>query len=117
MPLRGAKTQPGFHPFANHFRCESFPDSGRKSAAGGHALWWLCFPGGVPLRGAKTRWVFIPLRIIFDANPSPVLAENQRWADRTPPYGGCASPAGAQCRRKGVFCPPGTMPDWGRGYN
>ncbi|MDR1232100.1 MAG: hypothetical protein LBK61_11975 [Spirochaetaceae bacterium] len=26
MPLRGAKTQPGFHPFANHFRCETYPD-------------------------------------------------------------------------------------------
>ncbi|MDR1232397.1 MAG: hypothetical protein LBK61_13470 [Spirochaetaceae bacterium] len=28
-------------------------------------------------------------------------------------YGGCASPAGAQCRRMTVFCLPGTMPDRG----
>ncbi|MDR1230404.1 MAG: hypothetical protein LBK61_03260, partial [Spirochaetaceae bacterium] len=38
---------------------------------------------------------------------------NQRQAGRTPPYGGCASPSGAQCRHKGVFCLPGTMPDRG----
>jgi hypothetical protein len=42
---------------------------------------------------------------------NPILAENQRWADRAPPYGGCASPSGAQCRHKGVLCPPRTMPD------
>ncbi|MDR1230582.1 MAG: hypothetical protein LBK61_04170 [Spirochaetaceae bacterium] len=47
------------------------------------------------------------------ANLTPILAENQRQAGRTPPYGGCASPSGAQCRHKGVFCLPGTMPDWG----
>ncbi|MDR1231412.1 MAG: hypothetical protein LBK61_08425 [Spirochaetaceae bacterium] len=58
------------------------------------------------LRGAKTRRVFIPLRIQF-------LQEEQRQAGRAPPYGGCASPSGAQCRRKGVLCLPGTMPDWG----
>ncbi|MDR1232600.1 MAG: hypothetical protein LBK61_14510 [Spirochaetaceae bacterium] len=46
-------------------------------------------------------------------NISPILAGNQRLAGRTPPYGGCASPSGAQCRHKGVFCLPGTMPDWG----
>ncbi|MDR1231654.1 MAG: hypothetical protein LBK61_09665, partial [Spirochaetaceae bacterium] len=28
-----------------------------------------------PLRGAKTRRVFIPLRIIADANLTPILAE------------------------------------------
>ncbi|MDR1229845.1 MAG: hypothetical protein LBK61_00425 [Spirochaetaceae bacterium] len=27
-------------------------------------------------------------------------------ADRAPPYGGCASPSGAQCRHKGVLCLP-----------
>ncbi|MDR1232088.1 MAG: hypothetical protein LBK61_11915 [Spirochaetaceae bacterium] len=27
------------------------------------------------------------------------------------PSCGCASPAGAQCRRMTVFCPPRTMPD------
>ncbi|MDR1231924.1 MAG: hypothetical protein LBK61_11060 [Spirochaetaceae bacterium] len=47
------------------------------------------------------------------ANPTPVLAGNQRQAGRAPPYGGCASPSGAQCRHKGVLCLPGTMPDWG----
>ncbi|MDR1230736.1 MAG: hypothetical protein LBK61_04975 [Spirochaetaceae bacterium] len=34
-------------------------------------------------------------------------------AGRAPPYGGCASPSGAQCRHKGVLCLPGTMPNWG----
>ncbi|MDR1230129.1 MAG: hypothetical protein LBK61_01885 [Spirochaetaceae bacterium] len=29
----------------------------------------------------------------------------------SPPYGGCASPSGAQCRHKGVICLPGTMLD------
>ncbi|MDR1230698.1 MAG: hypothetical protein LBK61_04780, partial [Spirochaetaceae bacterium] len=61
-----------------------------------------------PLRGAKTRRVFIPLR-----NLSPILAENQRQAGRIPSCGGCASPSGAQCRRMTVFCLPGTMPDRG----
>ncbi|MDR1230183.1 MAG: hypothetical protein LBK61_02155 [Spirochaetaceae bacterium] len=42
---------------------------------------------------------------------TPILAENQRWAGRIPSCGGCASPAGAQCRRMTVFCLPGTMPD------
>ncbi|MDR1231046.1 MAG: hypothetical protein LBK61_06570 [Spirochaetaceae bacterium] len=27
-------------------------------------------------------------------------------AGRAPPYGGCAYPSGAQCRRKGVLCLP-----------
>jgi hypothetical protein len=37
--------------------------------------------------------------------------EDQRRAGRTPPCGGCASPSGAQCRRRVVFCLPRTMPD------
>ncbi|MDR1232122.1 MAG: hypothetical protein LBK61_12085 [Spirochaetaceae bacterium] len=43
MPLRGAKTLPGFHPFANHFRCEScpvlkpIPSLAEESAAGRQA--------------------------------------------------------------------------------
>ncbi|MDR1230005.1 MAG: hypothetical protein LBK61_01245 [Spirochaetaceae bacterium] len=61
----------------------------------------------MPLPGAKTLPGFHPFA------PIPILAENQRWAGRAPPYGGCASPSGAQCRRKGVLCLPGTMPDWG----
>ncbi|MDR1231253.1 MAG: hypothetical protein LBK61_07615 [Spirochaetaceae bacterium] len=34
-------------------------------------------------------------------------------AGRASPYGGCASPSGAQCHHKGVFCLPRTPPDWG----
>jgi hypothetical protein len=32
------------------------------------------WPCGLPLRGAKTLRVFIPLRTIFDANHTPILA-------------------------------------------
>ncbi|MDR1232399.1 MAG: hypothetical protein LBK61_13480, partial [Spirochaetaceae bacterium] len=54
MPLRGAKTLPGFHPFANHFRCESCPDLNptpilaEESAAGRQntVMRRLCFPCG-----------------------------------------------------------------------
>ncbi|MDR1230078.1 MAG: hypothetical protein LBK61_01615 [Spirochaetaceae bacterium] len=35
-------------------------------------------------------------------------------AGRAPPYGGCDSPSGAQCRHTGVLCLPGTIQDWGR---
>ncbi|MDR1231129.1 MAG: hypothetical protein LBK61_06990 [Spirochaetaceae bacterium] len=74
------------------------PNSGRKnSGMAGRAPPY----GGVPLRGAKTRRVFIPLRILSRSWP-----RNQRQAGRIPPYGGCASPSGAQCRHKGVFCLP-----------
>ncbi|MDR1230910.1 MAG: hypothetical protein LBK61_05865 [Spirochaetaceae bacterium] len=38
---------------------------------------------------------------------------NSGKAGISPPYGGCAYPSGAQCRRKGVICLPGTMLDWG----
>ncbi|MDR1232305.1 MAG: hypothetical protein LBK61_13005 [Spirochaetaceae bacterium] len=31
---------------------------------------------------------------------------NSGMAGRAPPYGGCAYPSGAQCRRKGVLCLP-----------
>ncbi|MDR1231642.1 MAG: hypothetical protein LBK61_09605 [Spirochaetaceae bacterium] len=54
MPPRGAQTLPGFHPFANHIRCETYPlvkpipGSSRESAAGRQStpLWRLCFPFG-----------------------------------------------------------------------
>ncbi|MDR1232131.1 MAG: hypothetical protein LBK61_12130 [Spirochaetaceae bacterium] len=43
MPLRGAKTLPGFHPFA-----KPVPDSSRESAAGRQntVMRRLCFPFG-----------------------------------------------------------------------
>ncbi|MDR1230296.1 MAG: hypothetical protein LBK61_02720 [Spirochaetaceae bacterium] len=61
----------------------------------------------MPLRGAKTRRVFIPsLRHPF-VKPIPDSSRrNSGMAGRAPPYGGCASPSGAQCRRKGVLCLP-----------
>ncbi|MDR1230807.1 MAG: hypothetical protein LBK61_05340 [Spirochaetaceae bacterium] len=48
VPLRGANTQPGFHPFANLSPLESYPNSGRESAAGRQStpLRRLCFPFG-----------------------------------------------------------------------
>ncbi|MDR1229818.1 MAG: hypothetical protein LBK61_00285, partial [Spirochaetaceae bacterium] len=40
-------------------------------------------------------------------NPIPNSGRrNSGMAGRAPPYGGCASPSGAQCRRKGVLCLP-----------
>ncbi|MDR1230972.1 MAG: hypothetical protein LBK61_06175 [Spirochaetaceae bacterium] len=87
----------------------------------------------MPLRGAKTRWVFMgapagsenpagfhPIAMLI-VKPIPILAEESAgfhpcfnpipnsgrnssgMAVRAPPYGGCASPSGAQCRRKGVL--------------
>ncbi|MDR1231758.1 MAG: hypothetical protein LBK61_10200 [Spirochaetaceae bacterium] len=43
MPLRGAKTQPGFHPFA-----KPSPIPAEESAAGRQntVMWRLCFPCG-----------------------------------------------------------------------
>ncbi|MDR1232625.1 MAG: hypothetical protein LBK61_14635 [Spirochaetaceae bacterium] len=64
---------------------------------------------GVPLRGAKTRRVFIPLWILSPIRFCPIPNSGRRnssMAGRAPPYGGCASPSGAQCRRKGVLCLP-----------
>ncbi|MDR1231298.1 MAG: hypothetical protein LBK61_07850 [Spirochaetaceae bacterium] len=72
VPLRGAKTQPGFHPFANHIRCESFPDSdrgisgmaGRIPSCGGCAspsgaqcrrMTVFCLPGTMPDRGGRNK--------------------------------------------------------------
>ncbi|MDR1230148.1 MAG: hypothetical protein LBK61_01980 [Spirochaetaceae bacterium] len=98
----GSENLQGFHPFA-----KPVPDSGRKNSG----------MAGVPLRGAKTRRVFIPAFVLFPIRFSPIpnsCRKNSGMAGRAPPYGGCASPSGAQCRRKGVLCLPGTMPDWGR---
>ncbi|MDR1230398.1 MAG: hypothetical protein LBK61_03230, partial [Spirochaetaceae bacterium] len=80
-PCRGRKPA-GFSSLCETYpRCETYPQFWSKEQRHGrHALWWLCFPG-LPLRGAKTRWVFIPLRNIFDvkscpfANSTPILAE------------------------------------------
>ncbi|MDR1232239.1 MAG: hypothetical protein LBK61_12675 [Spirochaetaceae bacterium] len=70
----------------------------------------------MPLRGAKTRWVFIPAFVLSPIRFSPIPNSGRRnsgMAGRIPSCGGCASPSGAQCRRMTVFCLPGTMPDWG----
>ncbi|MDR1231197.1 MAG: hypothetical protein LBK61_07335 [Spirochaetaceae bacterium] len=44
----GSENPTGFHPIANHIRYESYPDSGRESAAGRQniAMRRLCFPFG-----------------------------------------------------------------------
>ncbi|MDR1229909.1 MAG: hypothetical protein LBK61_00765 [Spirochaetaceae bacterium] len=55
----------------------------------------------MPLRGAQTLRVFIPLRIIFDANPTPILAGNQRGAGTL--CGGRASPAEYPCGGRKPF--------------
>ncbi|MDR1231834.1 MAG: hypothetical protein LBK61_10590 [Spirochaetaceae bacterium] len=66
------------------------------------------------LPGAKTRRVFIPLQNLPLLESCPNSGRrNSGMAGRIPSCGGCASPAGAQCRRMTVFCLPGTMPDWG----
>ncbi|MDR1230239.1 MAG: hypothetical protein LBK61_02435 [Spirochaetaceae bacterium] len=69
MPLRGAKTLPGFHPIGNHFRCENCldlnhtPILAEESAAGRQntPLWRTA------LRGAKTLPGFHPI-----VNPVPM---------------------------------------------
>ncbi|MDR1230985.1 MAG: hypothetical protein LBK61_06240, partial [Spirochaetaceae bacterium] len=89
MPLRGAKTQPGFHPFANPILAVDLsPVLAEESAVG-------------PCGERKPSRVFIPLRTYPRFWP-----RNQRQAGRIPSCGGCASPAGAQCRRMTVFCLP-----------
>ncbi|MDR1231237.1 MAG: hypothetical protein LBK61_07535 [Spirochaetaceae bacterium] len=42
----GGENPSGFHPFAKHFLLESYPDSGRESAAGRQntVMWRLCAP-------------------------------------------------------------------------
>ncbi|MDR1231200.1 MAG: hypothetical protein LBK61_07350, partial [Spirochaetaceae bacterium] len=104
MPLRGAKTQPGFHPFANHFRLESYPDSGR-GISGRQAEYPLMAEG--PCRGRKPAGFSSLYETYPRCETYPQFwSKEQRQAGRIPSCGGCASPSGAQCRRMTVFCLP-----------
>ncbi|MDR1231038.1 MAG: hypothetical protein LBK61_06530 [Spirochaetaceae bacterium] len=68
----------------------------------------ICDPAGLPCRGRKPSG-FSSYRKAYPHSGR----KSSGMAGRAPPYGGCASPSGAQCRHKGVLCLPGTMPDWG----
>jgi hypothetical protein len=94
----------GRKPYGFSSHCESVPDSGRESAVGRQStpLWRSAPAGGENPTGFHSL-----------VNPIPDSCRESAGAGRTPPYGGCASPSGAQCRHKGVLCLPGTMPDWG----
>ncbi|MDR1232058.1 MAG: hypothetical protein LBK61_11760 [Spirochaetaceae bacterium] len=88
----GGENPSGFHPFV-----KPFPDSCRESAVGRSAP-----------AGSENPLGFHPF-----VKPFPNSCRESAGTGRIPSCGGCASPAGAQCRRMTVFCPPRTMPDWG----
>ncbi|MDR1230782.1 MAG: hypothetical protein LBK61_05215 [Spirochaetaceae bacterium] len=94
----GGENPQGFHPCVSHPCVKPIPDSGRKSSgmAGRASLVAEC-----PCRGRKLAGVS-SLR-----GTSPRSGrKSSGMAGISPPYGGCASPAGAQCRHKGVLCLP-----------
>ncbi|MDR1230697.1 MAG: hypothetical protein LBK61_04775 [Spirochaetaceae bacterium] len=59
----------------------------------------------MPLRGRK------PYGFSSLCEPFPILAEDQRGQAEHPLMAAVLPPSGAQCRHKGVFCLPRTMPD------
>ncbi|MDR1230309.1 MAG: hypothetical protein LBK61_02785 [Spirochaetaceae bacterium] len=98
----GGENPQGFHPFVN--LSPILAGNQRSAPAGGEN------PAGF----SSLCESHIPdAKHIPDANLPLFWPRNRRQAGRIPPYGGCASPSGAQCRHKGVFCLPGTMPDRG----
>ncbi|MDR1231316.1 MAG: hypothetical protein LBK61_07940 [Spirochaetaceae bacterium] len=86
----GSENPLGFHPCVN-----PIPSSGRNSS--GMAVRAPPYDG-LPCRGRK------PAGFSSYREASPRSGRNSSgMAVRAPPYGGCASPSGAQCRRKGVL--------------
>ncbi|MDR1230849.1 MAG: hypothetical protein LBK61_05555 [Spirochaetaceae bacterium] len=106
----GGENPQGFHPFAKPSRLESYPNSGRRNSGRQE-----CPCGERKPAGFSSLCESYPLGFHPCFCPIPYSGRrNSGMAGRAPPYGGCASPSGAQCRHKGVLCLPGTMPDRGR---